>query len=69
MKPRPKWEAHVTRKRFVRISEGELRQKLESILEVLQIGGAPSDLADPARSLVQAATDTERLPAKRRKHV
>jgi hypothetical protein len=67
---RRRWECQTRRRRFIRATEEEIQQKLESILEVLQIGSAAGGLANPARSLVQEVRrlDTERLP-KRRKHV
>ncbi|MCO5143655.1 MAG: hypothetical protein M9962_11245 [Oligoflexia bacterium] len=66
MSKRPKWEAKNTRRRFTRVTKTELQLKLESILEILHIGGG--GLASSAKILVQEASDTRCLP-KRRKDV
>lgn len=67
MSRRP-WEARTTKRRFTRVTKSELQLKLESILEILQIGSEPGGLANSPRLLVQEIRDTERLP-KRRKRV
>lgn len=67
---RRRWECSTTKRRFIRLNNAELQQKLESILEILQIGAAPGGLATSNRGLVQEVrvSDTERLP-RRRFHV
>lgn len=70
MTRRPKWEAKTTRRRFTRVTKTELQLKLESILEILQIGIAGGGLANAPEVLVQEdqCHDTKRLP-RRRKNV
>lgn len=70
MTRRPKWEAKTTRRRFKRVTKTELQLKLESILEILQIGIAGGGLANAPRVLVQEVRTLkhERLP-RRRKNV
>ena len=67
---RRRWIVSSTRRSFIRIENQELQERLESILEILQIGQAPSGLANSARGLVQevCVSDTGRLP-QRRNHV
>jgi hypothetical protein len=64
---RQRWTGGTSRRKFIRATESEIEQKLESILEILQIGGAPSGLADTRRGLVQEVQvrDTKRLPRRR----
>lgn len=61
---RKSWEGLKNRRKFVRISQNELQQKLESILELLQIGNA--GLANSRKSLIQEATNTK--PQKQRRN-
>lgn len=60
------WVCNTRRRKFIRITEEELKLKLESILQLLQIGSA-SGLANSATP-VQEAPIIERLQ-RRRKYV
>ena len=64
------WECLTTRRRFIRLNDAEIQLKLESILEILQIGSAKGGLANPTNGLAQEirVPDTRRLP-RRRFHV
>lgn len=58
-----RWECNVTKRRINLVSDSEFEQRLDSILDLLQIGNAPSGLANSALGLVQESSDldTERL--------
>ncbi len=64
MGSRPRWECRTSAWRLNPVSREELRQKLDSILELLEIGSNKRPLAN--RSLAPAqeqhATDTKRPP-------
>lgn len=65
---RRRWECSTTRRRFIRLNNAELQLKLESILEILQIGRARGDLASSTNGLVQEVhvAATERLQPRRK---
>ena len=58
-----RWECSVTKRRENLVSESEFEERLDSILDLLQFGNAPSGLANSALGLVQESSDldTERL--------
>lgn len=68
MHKRPKWKCKASAWRLNPVSREELRQKLDSILELLEIGKSHRPLANRSLTPAQgklAATDTKRLPQRR----
>lgn len=63
---RGSWEGKTSRRKFVRISQNELQQKLESILEILQITKS-GGLAHSAAPIQEARNTKPQI--KRRKYV
>lgn len=59
------WVCKKTRRRFIQLNETELKEKLASIWEILQIGFVPDSLANRDLVLVRAAHPIERLPQRR----
>lgn len=62
-----RWECSVTRRSLNFVSDSEFDQRLDSVLDLLEIGSAPSGLANSALGLVQESSDldTERLQPRR----